>query len=90
MTAQIDQLCAAWQVQPGTLHETHDLQTVLALVAAGTGPALVPATAVGIAPKSVRFTDIDDPAAAWDVGVAWHPDQDTALVENFLTVLRRR
>ena len=90
LTAQIDQLCAAWHVQPGTLHETHDLQTVLALVAAGTGPALVPATAVGIAPKSVTFTDVDDPAAAWDVGVAWHPDQDTALVENFLAVLGRR
>jgi DNA-binding transcriptional LysR family regulator len=89
LTAQIDQLCAAWQVRPGTLHETHDLQTVLALVAAGTGPALVPATAVGIAPTSVRFTDIDDPAAAWDVGVAWHPDQDTALVENFLALLGR-
>ncbi|TCO48876.1 LysR family transcriptional regulator [Actinocrispum wychmicini] len=88
LTAQIDQLCAAWQIQPGTLHETHDLQTVLALVAAGTGPALVPATAAGIAPAAVTLTPIDDPAAAWDVGVAWHPTQHTALVDTFLAHVR--
>lgn len=87
LTAQVDQWCAAWRIQPVTLYETHDLQTVLALVAAGVGPALVPATAARIALPGVTFTDLDDPAAAWDVGIAWHPVQDTALVENFLTVL---
>nr|CEL14118.1 Transcriptional regulators, LysR family [Kibdelosporangium sp. MJ126-NF4]CTQ88485.1 Transcriptional regulators, LysR family [Kibdelosporangium sp. MJ126-NF4] len=87
LTAQIDRLCAAWRIQPTTLYETHDLQTVLALVAAGVGPALVPATAARIAPAGVTFTELDDPAAVWDVGIAWHPVQDTALVANFLTVL---
>lgn len=86
LTAQIDQLCAAWQIHPGTLHETHDLQTVLALVAAGTGPALVPMTAARIAPPAVTLTPIKDPAATWDVGIAWHPAQHTALVANFLAV----
>lgn len=85
--AQIDRLCAAWGIQPGPLHETHDLQTVLALVAAGAGPALVPATAARIAPPAVNLTALSDPAAAWDVGVAWHPTQHTALVPNFLAVL---
>jgi DNA-binding transcriptional LysR family regulator len=78
LTAQIDRLCAAWHIQPGTLHETHDLQTVLALVAAGTGPALVPATAARIAPPTVTFTRLDDPGAIWDVGVAWHPTSTPA------------
>ena len=84
LTAQIDHLCEAWQIHPGTLHETHDLQTVLALVAAGTGPALVPMTAARIAPPAVTLTPITDPAATWDVGIAWHPTQHTALVANFL------
>ena len=89
LTAQIDRWCTAWSIRPGTLHETHDLQTVLALVAAGTGPALVPATAARIAPPTVTFTHLDDPAAAWDVGIAWHPTQHTDLVANFLAILTR-
>ena len=87
LAAQIDRLCAAWGIQPGSLHETHDLQTVLALVAAGAGPALVPATAARIALPAVKLTALDDPAATWDVGVAWHPTQDTALVPSFLAIL---
>jgi DNA-binding transcriptional LysR family regulator len=87
LAAQIDRLCAAWAIQPGSLHETHDLQTVLALVAAGIGPALVPATAARIAPPAVTLTGLDDPAAAWDVGVAWDPTRHTALVANFLAVV---
>ncbi|MEU6265065.1 LysR family transcriptional regulator [Saccharopolyspora shandongensis] len=84
LTAQIDRLCAARQIQPGTLHETHDLQTVLALVAAGGGPALVPATAARIAPPGITFTALHDPEATWEVGIAWHPVQHTALVDNFV------
>jgi DNA-binding transcriptional LysR family regulator len=87
LAAQIDRLCADWGIQPGSLHETHDLQTVLALVAAGVGPALVPATAARIALPAVKLTALDDPAAGWDVGVAWHPTQDTALVPSFLAIL---
>jgi DNA-binding transcriptional LysR family regulator len=87
LAAQIDQLGAAWGIQPGSLHETHDLQTVLALVAAGAGPALVPATAARIAPPAVTLTRLGDPAAAWDVGVAWHPTPHTALVPSFLAAL---
>lgn len=87
LAAQIDRLCTSWQIQPGTLYETHDLQTVLALVAAGAGPALVPATAARIAPPAVALTPLDDPAATWHVGIAWHPTQHTAVVNNFLTVL---
>ncbi|RKT87557.1 DNA-binding transcriptional regulator, LysR family [Saccharopolyspora antimicrobica] len=84
LAAQIDRLCAARQIRPGTLHETHDLQTVLALVAAGVGPALVPATAARIAPPGIAFTALRDPEATWDVGIAWHPVQHTALVDNFV------
>ncbi|MFI6031969.1 LysR family transcriptional regulator [Amycolatopsis magusensis] len=87
LAAQIDRLCAAWDCRPGTAQETHDLQTVLALVAAGAGCALIPATAARVAPPAVTLTPLDDPAAAWDVGVAWHSAQHTAHVPNFLALL---
>ncbi|GAB3582832.1 LysR family transcriptional regulator [Amycolatopsis endophytica] len=84
LTAQIDEFCAARNIRPGTLSETHDLQTVLALVAAGVGPALVPATAARIAPPGITFTGLPEPEAAWEVGIAWHPAPRSALVGNFV------
>ncbi|MEV5535881.1 LysR substrate-binding domain-containing protein [Saccharopolyspora shandongensis] len=57
---------------------------MLALVAAGVGPALVPATAARIAPPGITFTALHDPEATWDVGIAWHPVQHTARVDNFV------
>jgi len=88
LAEQIDQLCTAWHIRPGTLYETHDLQTVLAMVAAGVGPALVPASATNIAPPTVILTALEEPAAVWDVGIAWRPNPRTALTTNFLTVVR--
>lgn len=88
LTGQIDLLCATWRIAPGTQSETHDLQTVLALVAAGLGTALVPASAASIVPRTVRLTPIDDPAAAWDVAVVWSPTRVTTLTTNFLDVVQ--
>lgn len=88
LAGQIDRLCTAWQVRPGTAQVTHDLQTVLALVAAGVGPALVPASAAAIAPASVSLTPIAHPAAAWDVGLVTSPAHEAAVTTNFLEVVR--
>lgn len=88
LAAQIDRLCAAWGIAPGTVHETNHLHTVLALVAAGSGPALVPTRAAAVAPPTVRLTPILDPAASWSIGVAWQADTQHAITTNFLAVVR--
>lgn len=75
LVAQVDRLCAAWRVRPGTAHETNHLHTVLALAAA-------------IAPAAVRPTPVPDPAAAWTVGVAWRADPPHAITTNFIAVVR--
>jgi DNA-binding transcriptional LysR family regulator len=87
LVAQIDRLCAAWRIQPGTAHETNHLHTVLALVAAGSGPALVPTSAATIAPAAVRLTPVSDPVATWAVGVVWRAEIDHAITTNFLAVV---
>jgi DNA-binding transcriptional LysR family regulator len=88
LVAQVDRLCAAWRIAPGTAHETNHLHTVLALVAAGSGPALVPTSAASVSPAGVELTPIADPVASWTVGVVWQADTRHPATVNFLALVR--
>lgn len=79
LAGQIERLGLGWSLGLSVIQEADDLQTVLALVAAGVGAALVPASGRGIAPDGVRLFPIMDPAAAWRVAVLWRPDHAPAL-----------
>lgn len=79
LAAQIERLGLSWGLGLGAIQEADDLQTVLALVAAGAGAALVPANGRGIAPDGVRLFPIMEPAAAWRIAVAWRPDHAPAV-----------
>lgn len=85
---QIERFCLAVGAHPDVVQEAHDLQTVLAVVAAGVGIALVPASAINIAPLSVTITPIRHDAAVWRVGAAWNPARATPMVANFVAVVR--
>lgn len=85
---QIERLHAALGLEASTVQETRDLQTVLALVAAGAGVAFVPASAAGIAPPPVTLAPIGHPAARWEVGAVWHPGRLRPLTSHFLDVVR--
>jgi DNA-binding transcriptional LysR family regulator len=82
LTAQIDGLYAALGCRPAVLQETADLQTVLALVAAGAGPAVVPRSAERIAPPELRLVPLPGRAASWWIGAAWATR--TPLTERFV------
>lgn len=66
------------------VQQAGDLQTVLALVAAGIGSALVPASAVSVAPPGVVLTPITEPATDWGVGLVWNPDATSPLARAFI------
>ncbi|GAA1531821.1 LysR family transcriptional regulator [Kribbella lupini] len=70
LTDQITRLYDELRCRPRVLQEARDLQTVLALVAAGVGAAVVPATAAAIAPSSVDLMPLRGKAASWWIGVA--------------------
>jgi DNA-binding transcriptional LysR family regulator len=70
LTDQITRLYDELRCRPRVLQEARDLQTVLALVAAGVGAAVVPATAAAIAPASVELMPLRGKAASWWIGVA--------------------
>ena len=85
LTAQIGKLYDELGCRPAVLQEAGDLQTVLALVAAGVGPAVVPASAVAIAPAAVRLLPVPGEAPTWWVGAAWNPANPSPLIPHFLT-----
>jgi DNA-binding transcriptional LysR family regulator len=85
LTAQITALYAELGCRPLVLQEAADLQTVLALVAAGVGPAVVPAASMSIATDALRLIPLPGEAATWWTGAAWNPAFPSPLVTHFLT-----
>jgi DNA-binding transcriptional LysR family regulator len=56
---------------PRIVQETSELFTILMLVRAGMGVALVPSSATIRTPPDIRFRPLTTPTAAWDIGLAW-------------------
>lgn len=84
LAAQTERLFTDLGCTPAVLQETSDLLTVLALVAAGVGAAVVPASARTIAPAGVQLLPIDLESARWEVGVAWLAGNPDPLIPLFL------
>jgi len=79
-------VCRAAGFAPSIVQETDELYTVLALVRAGIGVALVPAAARGMRLDGIRFRDVALPQAQWDIGVAWRRDlAPSPTIERFVS-----
>jgi DNA-binding transcriptional LysR family regulator len=87
LAGQINRFCAAAGVRPGIVQEAHDLQTVLAPVAAGTDASFVPASAARIAPPPITITPLRHPAAEWRIAAVWNPGHPP-LAASFLDLVR--
>jgi len=79
-------LCGSAGFSPRVVQEARDTFTLLNLVRAGIGVALVPRSARQMRVSGVRFSDINRREAEWDVGVAWHKLHESALVRNFVEI----
>lgn len=84
LAAQIALLLDQLGIRATVVQQAGDLQTVLALVAAGIGSALVPASAVSVAPVGVVVTPITEPETRWGVGLVWNPDATSSLSRAFI------
>jgi DNA-binding transcriptional LysR family regulator len=83
-------LCRSAGFTPRIVQETSELFSLLQLVRAGIGVALVPSTAAAMRVPGVRFQDLRSSAAAWDVGLAWKKGTERSpLVGRFLEVARQ-
>lgn len=84
LAAQTGMLYTDLGAHPHVLYETSDLLTVLALVAAGAGSAVVPASTSAIIPEGVRLVPIDLESSTWSIGTAWMAGNKDPLVPLFL------
>jgi DNA-binding transcriptional LysR family regulator len=75
---------------PRIVQETSELFTMLMLVRAGMGVALVPSSATARTPPGVRVRPIASATAAWDIGLAWSKARaDEPALRTFLDVARK-
>lgn len=78
-------VCAAAGFAPRVVQEAFELFTVVSLVRAGLGVALVPRSAALMRLPGVRFQELGLPQAEWNIALAWHRDSDRVpLVRRFI------
>jgi DNA-binding transcriptional LysR family regulator len=67
------------------VQEANELFTVLSLVGAGLGVSLVPRSTALLRLPGVRFREVKQPEAAWNIGLAWRRESaDLPLVQRFV------
>ena len=75
-------------VEPRHVHETETIQATLALVAAGFGFSLLPASFVTRGPAAVTFLALRGPVPHRPLTMAWRPANDRPIVRALLSVVR--
>ncbi len=68
------------------VQEAIQMQTIIALVSAGLGVALVPASLRNLARAGVAYVDILDPPML-ETGLAWRRDDDTPTLRELLRLV---
>lgn len=87
--ALIQQLFRSRNFQPRTLHHVNESMTLLRLVAAGLGVALMHESALrGVVNlvNGVVCRPVADPIASWDVGLIWRSADKNPILRHFLDV----
>lgn len=63
------------------------MQTIISLVSAGMGIALVPESLRHLARSGVRYLHLTGPVPQLETGIIWRRDDDTPTLRNFLQVV---
>lgn len=77
--------CRRAGFQPRLVQEARETSTLLSLVSAGMGLALVPMTSPMFTFQGVVFRPLRDPPRI-DLAVAWNRNNESALIQKFLTL----
>ncbi len=80
-------LCASQGVYPTVIQEASEFPTILALVAAGLGVALIPESALRTRFEDIKTVRMSAREAAWQVGVAWREGRGEVLRDALLDLL---
>jgi DNA-binding transcriptional LysR family regulator len=81
-------ICAHHGFHPRVVQEVPEITTALALVRAGLGASMVPASFCTNRFSGVRFHPIAGPMAAWSVAAAWRKGDPNPLIARFIALLQ--
>ncbi len=87
LNAQIDMFLQSAQLFPSSTQEAGDIQTILALVIAGIGVAILPQSIVHIAPTSLHRIPLAGSFVSWKVGIAWNESLPDLIRDNFIDMV---
>lgn len=85
--AAADRACRAAGFVPRHTHEAAQTSTVLALVAAGLGVALLPESVLAVSVSGVRYHPLTSDEVTTDVALAWRSDDPSPALARALAVL---
>ncbi|AHM73992.2 LysR family transcriptional regulator [Yersinia hibernica] len=89
LNAQIDLFLQQNQLYAAQTQEVEDIQTILALVIAGIGVALLPQSVVHIAPSGMHILPLSGHHLNWQVGIAWNSAIEDLVRDNFIQTVSR-
>lgn len=87
LRAQIDEWCRASSFNPKITQTADDIQTVLALVAAGVGVSVLPRQAAHLLGSAVELRPLEGPGATWKIGAVWRSDSRNPALQAFLQII---
>ncbi|MCO4157359.1 LysR family transcriptional regulator [Citrobacter amalonaticus] len=87
---QISRYLSVRNLTPRTISAADDIQTLLALVAAGDGVALLPASVSHILPVGVKLLTLDGEFTSWQTGIAWNPQINDPLRDHFIAMVEKQ
>ncbi|MEV3806808.1 LysR family transcriptional regulator [Aeromonas dhakensis] len=71
----------------GMVQEAEDIQTLVALVAAGIGNAILPHSVSFIAGRDVTLYPLSGPCSEWEISLVWNPDFADPIRDRFLQLV---
>jgi DNA-binding transcriptional LysR family regulator len=83
---RVQALCEQAGFSPLVAQHATQIHTVIGLVGAGLGVAVVPASGRNLRPRQVRFVEIADKAEPVHVALGWRRGQETPAIKSFRKV----
>lgn len=65
-----------------------DIHTIVALVVAGIGVALLPESVMHIAPPGLHIIALNGESVSWQVGIAWNGRTEDIIRDNFIAAVK--
>ncbi|MRT05683.1 LysR family transcriptional regulator [Ewingella americana] len=89
LNGQIDLFMYEQHYQASSEQYAADIHTLLAMVLAGLGVALLPQSIVHIAPSDLNIVQLKGRALSWQTGIAWDPRIEDGVRDKFIEMVRQ-